>query len=166
MLNKQGFSLIEVIVIIAIMAILLAIGIPALSKYVKSYNVRNEINRLYSDLMKERVKAIETGIPRGVVFNSLKSYTVFVFNDTNHNLQFDGNNEELNPVNTTLSVPLNGPTPGTVIMFDNMGVSRTKQWGLGNFTVYINSPARYNCLVISSGRIRKGVWSNNACESR
>jgi len=166
LLSKEGFSLFELIVIVVILMVILLIAVPMFGKYARKYYTENEINTIYTDLMTERFKAISTGIPRGMIVDSPTKYTLFTFDDKNFNLIFDGATEEADPLSKTLKIPLNGPAASTVILFDNRGMSRSANWGIGNFTIYINIPARFNCIVVSAGRIRKGVWNGSSCEAR
>jgi type II secretory pathway pseudopilin PulG len=162
--KNRGFSLIELIVIVAIMIILLAIGIPQLSKYMQKYNVEKEITSLYGDLVNQRFKSMNSGIPHGVRFDSSKQYTIFTFDDKNYNLKFDDTNEEKDASIKTVNYDLQAggnSISGKVILFDKTGMAKTSSWGLGNFTIDINYPAKYNCLSISSSRIKMGVWNEN-----
>lgn len=55
----RGFTMIELVVAISIVAILLAIGVPALRDLVVSQRVRTAANNLYSDLSYARAEAIK-----------------------------------------------------------------------------------------------------------
>jgi type IV fimbrial biogenesis protein FimT len=57
--RSDGFTLTELVVSIAIVAIMLAIGIPALRDLVVSQRVRGAANDLYSDLTYARAEAIK-----------------------------------------------------------------------------------------------------------
>ncbi len=165
---ENGFSLIELIVIVSILSVLLAIGIPMLTKYLKKYGIEKEIVAIYSQLSSQRFKSMNTGVPHGIRFDSSKQYTVFVFKDSNYNLKFDSVNEEDSSQSESLQYALNGPQSGTVILFDKKGLARNSNWGLGSFTIYISSPARHNCINVSVGRIKMGVWngSSSKCEAK
>jgi prepilin-type N-terminal cleavage/methylation domain-containing protein len=167
--KNRGFSLIELIVVVAIMIILLAIGIPQLSKYIKKYNVEKEITTLYGDLMNQRFKSMNSGIPHGVRFDSSKQYTIFTFDDQNYNLKFDDTNEEKDVSTKTVNYDLQkkgGSISGRVILFDKTGMTKDEKWKEGNLTIYIDYPTRYNCIAISSSRIKMGVWdaSKSKCQ--
>ena len=107
---------------------------------------------------------MNTGVPHGVYFNSYKKYTVFTFNDANYNMKFDSVYEERDNKSIDLRYPLKSPSPGTVILFDESGMARNKNWALGNFTIYLDIPVRYNCITVSTSRIAMGRWDGNKCE--
>lgn len=159
----KGFSLIELVVVVAILTILLAIGVPLLTKYIKKYNIEKEIVELYSQLNSIKFKSMNTGTPHGIRFDSPKQYTIFVFKDSNYNLKFDGVTEEGDPHTFTLKYNLDAPKQGATILFDKNGISRNVNWGLGNLTIYINYPARHNCITVSGESIKMGEWNGSKC---
>jgi len=163
-MRNKGFSLLELMVIIAIIAVLMAIAMPQLSKYYKQYKVEDEINTLYGQLMNQRFKSMNSGVPHGVRFDSQNQYTLFEFNDANYNLKFDGTSEEKNPSTISVSYPLTGVSSIPVVIFNREGMAKTATWGLSNLTIRIDFSARYNCIVISSSRIKLGVWDGSNCK--
>jgi len=166
---RDGFSLLEMIVVVLILLTMLAIAVPYLSGYMKKYNTQKEITRIYGDLSLQRFKSMNTGIPHGIRFDSTTQYTLFTFNDKNYNLKFDGVTEEKNALNVTLKYPLNNITPGSVIMFGDKGIARNNNWcsygdNVDNITLYISYPARHNCIEVSISRIVMGEYNAGKCE--
>ncbi len=163
--NRQsGFSLLEMIVVVLILLTMLAIAVPYLSRYMKKYNTQKEITKIYSDLSLQRFKSMNTGIPHGIRFDSSTQYTIFTLDDKNYNLKFDGVSEEKDATTVTLKYPLNGIAPGSVIMFGDEGVARSSNWSFGSFTLYINYPARHNCIKVYISRIAMGEYNAGKCE--
>jgi prepilin-type N-terminal cleavage/methylation domain-containing protein len=162
--QNRGFSLIELMVVVAIMIILLAIGIPQLSKYIKKYNVEKEITTLYGDLMNQRFKSMNSGVPHGIVIDNSTKYTLFKFYDSNYNLIFDNLSDAENAVERKLKFNLTAPVwpdNNSVIMFDKGGIYRNKEWGGTGISIYIDYPAKYNCIKIFVTRVKMGVLDDS-----
>jgi len=162
--SRDGFTLLELMVVITILILTLSIGMPKLISYIRKYNAENEITSLYSILTAQRFKSMNSGVPHGVYFDSSKQYTVFLFDDVNYNLKFDGVNEEKDTESFDLKYPLSSPVPGTTILFDENGMARNKNWALGSFTIRVSIPARYNCIAVSASRIAMGEWDGSKCK--
>lgn len=165
LVSNRAFSLIELIVAVSILLIMLTIGMPYLSKYVRKYGIKQETSQIFSDLVAQRYKSITTGYNYGVMFNT-NSYILFKFKDTNYNLIFNGAQEMIDTVVKNVKYKIlkktgNGYVGASndVVIFDKNGVARNRNWGFGSFTVKVNSPGissiRYNCVVISAERIKE-----------
>lgn len=62
-MKDTGFSLIELIVVIAIISILLAIAAISGSSWLQRYYVENQTKEMYADLMNARVSALQRNRP-------------------------------------------------------------------------------------------------------
>ena len=151
------------------MAVLASIAIPGLSSYIKKYSIEKEVTMLFSDISEQRLKSMEKGDSYGILFNSNREYLLVKFLDSNYNLKVDSD-EELIPIKRVdLKYPLSkkgGNLEGTIILFDNRGIARTANWGLGGITIFINYPARINCIIASPTSIKLGKWDENTSECK
>lgn len=66
-LNKQGFSLIELMIVIAIIAIMAAITAPSIIKWRPNYQLKKARQELYSNLQKAKLQAVKAN--KKVTFN-------------------------------------------------------------------------------------------------
>lgn len=98
----RGFTLIELITIMGIVAVLLVIGIPAYVNWIPDMNLRSGIRNLKSDVGLAKSTAIKQNTSCALVFDaSTDSYTVIRENVT-INLKNDGE-----PVLKTVDMPKN-----------------------------------------------------------
>jgi type IV fimbrial biogenesis protein FimT len=61
-MKQRGFTLTELIVVVAIVAILLNIGIPSYRYITNSYRLSSEVNGLLGDLQFARAEAVKEGL--------------------------------------------------------------------------------------------------------
>jgi type IV fimbrial biogenesis protein FimT len=62
MKRQGGFNLTELMIVVAIVAILLSIGVPSYRYITNSYRMSSEVNGLLGDLMFARSEAIKEGV--------------------------------------------------------------------------------------------------------
>ena len=70
MKRQTGFTLTEFLVVTAIVAILLGIGVPSYKYITNSYRMAAELNSLVGDLMYARAEAIKEGQPVAICTSS------------------------------------------------------------------------------------------------
>ena len=66
--TTSGFSLIELLVVVAIMAIMTAAALPAISRYFRNYKIRNAVQAVGGEISAARNKAVMKNVNHGVVF--------------------------------------------------------------------------------------------------
>ena len=83
--SQAGFSLVEMITVIGIIAIMAAVVIPPLAGYVRIYRIRAATQQVASDVSAARMKAVSKNVNLGVTFAvvSNSQYVAVVDDDQN-----------------------------------------------------------------------------------
>jgi prepilin-type N-terminal cleavage/methylation domain-containing protein len=82
--NSRGFTLIEMLVVVAVGIIMTAITIPAVSSSVRSYRVSSAVSSLTWAINSVRYQALEEGYPFQVVFSSSANTYLIQSSPTNN----------------------------------------------------------------------------------
>jgi type IV fimbrial biogenesis protein FimT len=149
--KRSGFTLIEILVVLAVVGILLGLGIPALMSYGDSTGVRATAKQIMADMWLARQKAIATSTPHSIVFDQgQNSYSVFeddggglpgnegngvidagelVVRTRELDKGYEFSDIDLDPTGTVIFVPKgmlkNGTTGGSVTVTDGGNRSQT-----------------------------------------
>lgn len=158
--NNKGFSLVELMVVIGIVAILGAIGIPSMMSWLANKGLQSAARDLYSNMRRAQSTAVKNNRNCAITFDGLTGYLVYV--DENKNFSYDGGerkiaevlwsqyrNVQLESVNFAIVTG----TKRTIAFQPNL--LPTGSGGLGNGTAkLINSIPRELSVVVSvSGNI-------------
>jgi len=83
--TRQGFSLLEVVLVLVIIAIAAAIAVPRHAAAVARYRAENAARRVAADLVRARSLARQTSSDQTVVFDpAADAYTLVGFDDPDH----------------------------------------------------------------------------------
>ena len=151
MRKKAGFTLAELIIVISVLGLLAAVGVPSYLRYLPKYRLRSAARDLYSNLQLAKMAAIKTNQKCRVNYQvNPDRYTVSLLNKTvrlndyGSGVKFDG------PNNKTFAA-------GT-ITFNSRGTSNAGYAYLtnsGNTDYYRVGP-------LTSGAIKLQRWSKGA----
>jgi prepilin-type N-terminal cleavage/methylation domain-containing protein len=72
---QAGFSLVEMLVVVAIVAIMSAVAVPAIARYIRNYKIRGATQQVAGEIGAARSKAIARNTNLGVLFVTLSSST-------------------------------------------------------------------------------------------
>jgi len=173
MINKSGFTIIEVIVVLVILGILLSIAGISGNAMLKKYRVETQMKQMFVELMNARVSAMQRNRTYFAVFNPTPTATQYtIYEDTspapdgNGTLETAADRQVLRKIlnsNYALTIP---GVASTSINFDTRGLASMLPGPMGTQqTVRVNGSfgAAYDCIVISLTRIRMGAWNGATC---
>lgn len=174
----NAFSLIELLVIIAIVGILAGLSVASFSGLSEKYKVDNQTRKLYSDLSKVRIMALNRNRTHFVVL-SATGYTAY--DDSSPSPDGDGtltvgsdtvvltSGETLNLSTTAaqdfLPIAWNGNAQAA---FNSRGLSTTSK----TICIYSDVKPLHDCVKISATRIilgklsEQGVCNADNCQAR
>ncbi len=170
--GENGFSLVELMIVVCIAAILFAIAGIQYSTWMKRYNVERETRELHADLMNARVRAIGRNRLHFVAFSADK-YTIYedTYDDALSAYTHDGDGtlQTTTPGDTVILQKQTDnavfPSLGlgkTTFYFDNNGLASLK----GHIRLGLDVKADYDCIVLSATRINVGQWNGSSCKAR
>lgn len=157
-MNRRGFTMVEMLIVMAIIAILLAFSTIAFNNWVNRNKVETQFKTMYADLMAARSQALynKNGTGKSVIITN-SAFNVYATTDTT-----------VAPVLTkVLKVPV---TPAnTQIDFNPAGVAKLNGDDTVRFAyvcVQTNATsAIFNSLIISNTRIQMSTLSGGVCSS-
>ncbi len=146
---RQGFTIVELMVVIAIGMLLLSYGIPAISTWKQRLDVEAQVSRLFEDINHVRVQAYS----QKTVWRLWWGASPF----TIYQIQRDGVRVRSSP---TLAFPVQGV--GASLAFNARGFTNNNM----TLRVLANVGASYDCIVVSNIRVIKGRWDGGSCVLR
>ncbi|MCX7770520.1 MAG: GspH/FimT family pseudopilin [Proteobacteria bacterium] len=149
MKEKRGYTLVEILIVIAIISILSAIAIPNFSRYREIYVTKGEMQKIVSFINLAKSASLKYNDQIGLIFPAGNGITVTMFIDSNRNNALDNGETVLNRLvlDSNLTHQTNNPVyigiPPTGII---VGSNTTLTFKYGNQTRRI--------VVSGYGRIR------------
>ncbi len=172
--QEQGFSLIEILVVIIVVGILLAVMVPNTMNIINTSRVKGDANMLAQTLREARERAVSRGHQVAVGFqsqgNALVS-TMIYFNPNANNIssqRYNNCNLGLRPTNPPNSRPpdsLAAGAPADGIDFVNNQAVFSPQGGCTPGAIYLfsrNGRVQVAVTVNLNGRVRVWQWENGA----
>jgi prepilin-type N-terminal cleavage/methylation domain-containing protein len=162
-LRNKGFSLIELIVVIAIIAISASLATLNFNQWVKKSNIERQTKELFSDLNEARLKSMYMKKRHSIVFQPT-SYIFKVYSTDNDDRVSGGEKVYSKTTANQMTKASGNSLADRIIEFDIRGFTSDVETISFN---PINSGAGFDCIVISNGRTNLGqMGSGNVCIQR
>ena len=183
MKKESGFTLVELMVVVAITVLVLGWGIPSYSAWRTKHDIENQMVQLYSDLQFGRMTAYGRKVVSGVFWGTGGTIPKSTpANPTPYEIRYDNSNPLNNSIDDTgTDVKIPGPAaikyPITVVVspvqilnsvsFDGRGFLNTLNQAAPassiTFSVSSSSGAAMDCVAVTSTRITLGKMNAGNC---
>ena len=160
MSQQRGFTLIETMIVVVIIGIVLAVGMPAFGGYRNDMKLRQARAQLNEDLRLARQIAVTRRAPVYIRFGTpptttdITTYKIHI--DTNANGVLDtGERAWIRTLPSSTKLSAVGLTPTDTLAFDISGVLIQPSGGgtPGGTLIFKNAKPRYDTLAVSTAGI-------------
>jgi prepilin-type N-terminal cleavage/methylation domain-containing protein len=158
-LSSNGYSVIEVLVVIALIGIICTIAAPNVSTMMKSYRLKSAANELASTLQLAKITAISQNANSVLTFNSAsQTYSAFSDNGDGGGTVNDGTQSGSEPTIATVNLEnsyygeavLNTPSFGNTIVFTSQGACNQS----GTISLHNSDSETFQIIISPAGSIK------------
>jgi type IV fimbrial biogenesis protein FimT len=142
--NDAGFTAIELIVVLTLMAIVTSLAAPAMGAYTNRHKTQRALDRLTGDIAMARMLAVRSGNRAVVHVNSANSYRIWVEGTPADTVR------RVSLANDYTGVALQAPTADGRLVFNSRGLLLTP--GTGVLTAQLGT-ARDTIRITAAGRV-------------
>ncbi len=140
--NNKGITLIEIIVVVAIVAIILGMSVPYYTKWKKRVSIESDTKRIYGVIQNFRSKAFAEKTEYKVKLSD-KKVEIYQNNKPIYSLSLENNFKFTGSSTTEIKIDQRGTFSGSSIYAED----------------YKQTDAQYDCIAINNIRVRLGKMS-------
>lgn len=159
LLGRKGFSLVELIIVIAIIGIASGIATLNFNQWKKKTSVEKETRELYSDLNEARLQSIYTKKRHSIAFLTANSYALKQYSSLNE-ATAGGTIRQTKTTQNTMT-----QKDGTALTLDSVFFN-IRGFTSDNKTIRFNPSdvAAFDCIIVSASRTNLGkMGTGNVC---
>lgn len=163
--TRNGFSLVELIIVIAIIGIGASIATLSFNQWVRKSNIEKETRELLSDLNEARLQSVYTKKQHGIAFQTANSYVLKEYSSLNESSAGGLIKETKTTKYTMTKKDGTAISANTLILFDTRGALSNTM----GYTFRFNpiDVAAFDCVVISEARTDLGkMGTGNVCSKK
>lgn len=156
-LLNNGFTLIEVLIVVVIIGIIAAIGTLQMQNTLGRIRVEEQTKQMYADIMSARSRAVSRSRIHFVKIDTAPLNRYRIWEDTNPGPDGDTKLQEASDalfLQTTVPYNLYGTTNS--FYFDSQGLAH----GIGSIRLENSHTPLTDCITISLTRVRMGRWNS------
>jgi type IV fimbrial biogenesis protein FimT len=166
-MRQNGFSLVELIVVLVIITTLLAIATLQFNNYTRKSNIEKQVRTMYTDVLTARSQALLQKKSRAIMVTATQFSVYSSVSLSGPPLQ-----------QTTLQYPVN---TSNIISFDSRGVAHITAFPYSSTNANdpvdqttlaaipaicvspVGNPAACDSIIINATNIQMGKWNGGAC---